>query len=228
MIKINLLPQKKVKRAGVMGRAPQRSASDASGQRDVMIGVGALFAAAAIVFFVVHKPIADKRKDYEKQNAELQDDLAERAKDVKNYENLKKIVAAAEERSASIEKLIKAKAVPANLLHELGEILTPGKMPTMSRDMAQKISDGPQGDPNKRFLLDWDPKHVWITSFVEKEGNFVLRGGAQSDPDVTQLAKRLQASVYFKDVTPKGGVRLLDRETGTPYYDFTITGRVVY
>jgi len=78
------------------------------------------------------------------------------------------------------------------------------------------------------LALDWDPKHVWITSFTETAGAFVLEGGAQSDPDVTQLAKRMQASVYFQEVTPRGGERLIDRDTGVTYYRFTITGKVVY
>jgi len=110
----------------------------------------------------------------------------------------------------------------------LPDILTPGRMPTMSKAMATRISEGPQGDPNRRFALDWDPRHVWITSFTEKAGAFTFEGGAQSDADVTQLAKRMQASVYFEEVTPRGGERLTDRESGSTYYRFTITGRVVY
>jgi type IV pilus assembly protein PilN len=177
------------------------------------------------VFFV---PMMDERSKLEDTNEKIRGENAVKQAGLKDFENIKKMVASSTERSASIEKLVKAKAVPANLLHELGEILTPGHMPTMSIEMTKKTSDGPAGDPNKRFLLDWDPKHVWITSFVEKDGAFTLKGGAQSDPDVTQLAKRMQASVYFLDVTPKGGLRTLDRETNTSYYEFTITGKVVY
>jgi type IV pilus assembly protein PilN len=228
MIKINLLPQRKgAKRGGRPGRATVAPRGD-KGQEQFFLGVGGVIAAAAIVFFVVHKPMLDERKRLEQTNDKLSGDNQIKKNALKDFENLKKIVASSQERSASIEKLVKAKAVPANLLHELGEILTPGHMPTMSKEMSTKISDGPGGDANKRFQLDWDPKHVWITSFIEKDGAFTLKGGAQSDPDVTQLAKRLQASVYFTDVTPKGGVRMADKETNQQYYDFTITGKVVY
>ena len=232
MIKINLLPQRKrgvvrVGRAGGRQTMSPRLASD-TGARDVTIGVAALGAVAALVFFLVHKRVADERDNYKQKSEDLQADITSKNKALKNFQNLKKLVAAAEERSAAIDKLVKAKSVPANLLHELGEILTPGKLPTMSQKMAKLISDGPGGDPNKRFTLDWDPKHVWITSFTEKDGVFTLKGGAQSDPDVYQLAKRMQASVYFMDVTPKGGQRTADKDTGTTYYDFTITGKVVY
>jgi type IV pilus assembly protein PilN len=231
MIKINLLPQKKGAKRGaatIRGGRPSMAGLDTTGQTQFLVGVAALIAAGAIVFFAVHRPMMKERKDLDETNNRLRVENATKRTALKDFENLKKLVAAAQERSDSIEKLVKAKAVPANLLHELGEILTPGHLPAMSADMAKRISDGPGGDPNKRFQLDWDPKHVWITSFIEKDGAFTLKGGAQSDPDVTQLAKRLQASVYFMDVTPKGGVRMSDRETGQQYYDFTITGKVVY
>jgi type IV pilus assembly protein PilN len=216
MIKINLLPQRK----------PKRSAEP--GQREVLIGAGALAALAAVVAFLVHMPLSGEVSSLKQSNEELSADIDAKRRQLKDAENLKKVVAAAEERSVAIEKLIKAKSVPAWLLHELSDILTPGRLPTMTKAMATRISEGPQGDANRRFALDWDPKHVWITSFSEKDGAFTLEGGAQSDPDVTQLAKRLQASVYFQEVTPRGGERINDPQTGASYYKFTITGKVVY
>lgn len=230
MIRINLLPQKKAKRGRATVAAPRRGGGGGggNGQTQFLMGCGALLAVAAAVFFLVHKPMIDKRKAAEditdRKNAE---NNAAKAK-LKDYDNLKKVVESSKERSASIEKLVQAKAVPANLLQELGDILTQGRPPTMTNDMRDKVSDGPKGDPNKRYQADWDPKHVWITSFVEKDGAFTLKGGAQSDPDVTQLAKRMQASVYFTDVAPRGGAQTTDHDTGLQYYDFTITGKVVY
>jgi type IV pilus assembly protein PilN len=228
MIKINLLPQRKAKR--VRGGGPAMSAASAgdSGQTQFLIGVAAVLGAGVLVFFLVHKPMLDEKNTLEETTQRIQGENAAKKEALKTYESTKAALEASKVRSASIEKLVQAKAVPANLLHELGEILTLGHNPTMTIDMTKKISDGPQGDPNKRFLPDWDPKHVWITSFVEKDGQFTLKGGAQSDPDVTQLAKRMQASVYFMDVAPKGGVQISDRDTGLQYYEFTITGKVVY
>ena len=43
-----------------------------------------------------------------------------------------------------------------------------------------------------------------------------------------QLAKRLQASIYFQNVAPSREERVADRETGINYYHFTITGKVAY
>ena len=216
MIRINLLPARKAKRVAEPG------------QGQIVAGVGALAAAAAVVFLVVHRPMQTEHKALTAANEELQTDVNAKARSLSDFEVLKKVVASVEARSTAIDRLIKSKAVPAHLLHEIGEILTPGRLPTMTRAMADAINPGPNGDPNKRIALDWDPKHVWITTFEETKGEFKVIGGAQSDSDVTQLSKRMQASVYFEDVTPQGGEKETDAASGVSFFKFTITGKVVY
>lgn len=216
MIKINLLPQRKQKRPAEPGRA------------ELGIGVGVLLAAAGVMFFAVHQPAVAERDDLQRQVQDLQDANARARKGTKDMPAVKAAVEAEEKRAAAIDQLLGTVIVPDNLLHELGEILTPGHMPTMSREMETRISDGPQGDPNRRFALDWDPKHVWISSFSTKGDDFTLEGGAQSEADVPQLAKRMQASVYFDQVTSPTSVRVDDRQTSVSYYKFTITGKVVF
>lgn len=216
MIKINLLPQRKQKRPAEPGRA------------ELGIGAGVLLAAAGVVFFAVHRPAAAERDDLQRQVQDLQDANNRARKATKEMPAVKSAVEAEEKRAAAIDQLLGTVIVPDNLLHELGELLTPGHMPTMSREMETRISEGPQGDPNRRFALDWDPKHVWISSFSTKGDDFVLEGGAQSEADVPQLAKRMQASVYFDQVTSPTSVRVDDRQTSVSYYKFTITGKVVF
>ena len=216
MIKINLLPQRKQKRPAEPGRA------------ELGIGVGVLLAAAGFVFFAVHRPAAADRDDLQRQVQDLQDANNRARNATKEMPAVKSAVEAEEKRAAAIDQLLGTVIVPDNLLHELGELLTPGHMPTMSREMETRISEGPQGDPNRRFALDWDPKHVWISSFSTKGDDFVLEGGAQSEADVPQLAKRMQASVYFSDVSPQGGQRVTDKDSSITYFQFAITGKVVY
>jgi hypothetical protein len=70
---------------------------------------------------------------------------------------------------------------------------------------------------------------VWLTSFTEdKDGKFRLQGVSQSDSDMTQLALRLDASVYFTEVVPVGGAETTNAQTGNSAYEFTITGKVAY
>ena len=133
-----------------------------------------------------------------------------------------------DERANSINRLISAKVVPANVLHELGEILTNGHAPTMTEEMSLRTGNGPLSDPNKRFDPTWDPTHVWLMSFVDHGGDFRLEGGAQAEGDVTQLSKRLAASAYFVNVAPNSEERVADKDTGISYFRFIITGKVIY
>ena len=117
--------------------------------------------------------------------------------------------------------------MPAHLLQELGKILSPSQKPTMTNDMLSRtIGDNP--DPNKRFELDWDPSRVWLSSFADTSGTFKLEGGAQSSSDVTQLSKRLAASVYFPQVDGISSEPVTDRDNNLTYVKFMITGRVAY
>jgi Tfp pilus assembly protein PilN len=219
MIKINLLPQKRPKKRIAGG--------DASSQH-MLFGVIALALAGAAIVMLVDRPMRSRLAELNAANQQLASDIASKNKQLEGYAELKTAADAADQRYKAIKRLLSAKVVPAHLLHELGEILSSGKYPTMTEDMAKRAGSGPETDPNKRFQADWDASHVWLSGFTDTGGDFKLEGGAQSESDVTQFAKRLSASVYFRDVTPAGGERVADAQTGTNYYKFTITGKVVY
>ena len=218
MIKINLLPQRRVKRTG---------GHDESA-RPLWIGIAALVAAGAAVAVLVDRPRRARLAELREANTQLQADIAAKNRQLLGYAELKKAAEEADERFKAIQRLIGAKVVPANVLHELGEILTTSKYPTMTEDMVKRTGNGPESDPNKRFQPDWDPSHVWLSGFSDNSGDFKLEGGAATESDITQLAKRLAASVYFADVIPAGAERVADQQTGASFYRFTITGKVVY
>jgi Tfp pilus assembly protein PilN len=219
MIKINLLPQR---------RAKKRASSPDESTRPLIIGVAGLAAAAGVVILLVDLPKRSKLTELIASNQQLQGEIQAKTRQLEGYAELKKASDEAEERYKSILRLLSTKVVPAHVLHELGEILTANKYPTMTEDMAKRTGGGPDSDPNKRFQADWDASHVWLSAFTDTAGVFKLEGGAQSENDVAQLAKRLAASVYFLDVTPAGGERVADTASGTNYYKFTITGKVAY
>lgn len=218
MIKINLLPQRRVRRTAV----PEESA------RPLLIGIAALVAAGAAVAVLVDRPQRARLAELREASAQLQADIAAKKRQLVGHDELKKAAQEADERYKSIQRLMGAKIGPAHVLHELGRILATAEYPTMTEDMIQRIGNGPDSDPNKRFQLDWDPSHVWLSAFTDTSGDFKLEGGAATESDITQLAKRLAASVYFADVIPAGGERVADPQTGASYYKFTITGKVVY
>jgi len=211
MIKINLLPQKRSKKAD-------------AGQQTLLIGFGAVLAVGALVFLLVHKPLQDSIDADQKTNAAMKTKIKKLKDKTKDFEKLEAAFQAAQEQQEAIERLRNARAVPAWLLHELATILTKDRNPTMTPEMAKRVME----DPNRAWVQGWDPKHVWITKFEEKGGRFKLFGGAQSDSDMTQLALRMQASVFFEDVLPQTGKEVHEKAGGVSYYDFQITGKVVY
>jgi Tfp pilus assembly protein PilN len=219
MITINLLPQRRT-RKGVT--APEGS------PKHLVVGALALAAAAAAVALLVDRPGRAKLAELARTNQQLQHEIQAKTEQLEGYAELKEAADEADAHYKSIKRLLSTKVVPAHVLHELGEILMARKYPTMTEDMTRRTGNGSDSDPNKRFAADWDASHVWLSGFSDTGGVFKLEGGAQTESDVTQLAKRLAASVYFSDVTPAGGERVADGQTGTNYYKFTITGKVAY
>ncbi|HEY5933559.1 MAG TPA: PilN domain-containing protein [Kofleriaceae bacterium] len=222
MIKINLLPQKRAKARG-RGAAASKEPSS----KQLLVGIGALAAVGLLVFVVVDKPKRDRLNELRKANEELQKSINDKNKDLVGYPELQKNEKDAIARAQEINRLIAAKVVPAHLLQELGKILTPNKRPTMTTDMlARTIGDKP--DPNKQFDQTWDPQRVWLSSFSDTAGTFKLEGGAQASTDVTQLSKRLAASVHFPQVDGISSEPVTDRDNNLNYVKFTITGKVAY
>jgi Tfp pilus assembly protein PilN len=217
MIRINLLPTRRVKRGG-------RRTGDEAATRHFLYGVLALVLGALAVVIGIDLPKRFALVQYEGSASRLRLEISRQNRQLSGFAEMQKAKVDAEARRQSIERLMRAKVVPAHVLHELGEILTTNRLPTMTSDMRRRTSR----DPNKRFQQDWDPTHVWLSGYSDSSGVFKLEGGAQSESDVTQLSKRLAASVHFMDVTPVGGERVTDQASGVNYYKFTITGRVAY
>jgi Tfp pilus assembly protein PilN len=223
MIKINLLPQKRGKRAAAAGAARE------PGAKDILVGVGALAAAGLAIFVAIDMPKRSRLSALHETNDQLRQEIAAKNAQLKGYAEMKKAAEDADTRANAINRLNQAKVVPANVLHELSQILsTIG--PTMTEDMAKKTGTGTESDPNKRFDLAWDPTHVWMTAFSDnvKDSTFKLEGGAQAQIDIIQLSKRMQASAYFADVSQQSEERVTDKETGITFYKFVITGKVAY
>jgi len=214
MIRINLLPARKVKRA-----------ADPS-SKALVFGVAALVGVALIIALGVDGPRRSHLRELDATNKKLSLEIADKTRALAGYKEMSALVDLRDARLASIKRLMTAQVVPANVLHELGEILTPGHPPTMTEAMTGLT--GKSGDPNKQYQDDWDASHVWLSSFIDDGGAFKLEGGAQTEADVTQLSKRLAASAYFMEVNPAGGEKVADAQSGLTYYKFTITGKLAY
>jgi type IV pilus assembly protein PilN len=211
MIRINLLHEKKVKRAE-------------KGHQSLLAGVAGILVAGAAVYLFVHAPKALEAEEAAKVNSRVEKKIRELKADTSEFDTVTAQIKLAQEQSDAIVRLNDARAVPAWMLHEMASILTKDHKPIMSPEMAERV----KSDHNRQWTQSWDPKRVWIDSFEEKGGVFALKGGAQSDTDVTQLALRLQASVFFREVVPEGLDTAEDQAAKVAFYRFTITGKVVY
>jgi type IV pilus assembly protein PilN len=210
MIRINLLQERKAKRGD-------------RGQKQLLTGALILGVAAVTVFFFVHVPLAEEVEAERANNDRLKASIKKLTEETKDFDIINQQFQAANAQKEAIKRLNDARAVPAWLLHELSNILTKDHKPTMTRDMEERV----KSDHNRQWTQSWDPKRIWMESLEEKDGKFALKGGAQSDTDITQLALRMQASVFFKDVFMEKGETTDDKSKVT-FYTFTISGRVVY
>ena len=213
MIRINLLPHKKKVRSVAV-----------EGEKAVGIGFGILAVSAALVFLVLHNPLASDIESQQQRNGQLQAENTKIEARIADFDALKAAFEAAKTQAAAIEALNNARATPANFLFELATILRVGGQPTVTAAMSQRL----ERNENLRWKSDWDPKHIWIDTISETKGKFSLVGKAQSDGDVTQLAHRLSASTYFKNVQPEGSSKTSKDAAGSTIYQFKITGTVRY
>lgn len=211
MIKINLLAQRRTRRGD-------------KGQQSLAIGLLVIIAAGVLAFLLVHLPLASDIEALEERNQIISGQNAALQAKLADEKAVEAALAQLESRKAAIVELRGVRATPAYLMRELARILTPNRQPRMSKAMSAKVETS-----RHRELADtFDPKHVWIVAFREKAGQFEMTGGALGGDEVTQLAKRLDASVYFADVKQKDSTQTTDQASGTSYYRFTITGKVIY
>jgi Tfp pilus assembly protein PilN len=212
MIKINLSPLRRPKTSN-------------QGLRMLILALVIWGGAALVLALLVHWPMTEQIEQLQRSVSTMEAENNSKTNELKGYEELKKTIADAEARAEVVNRLNQARAVPAHMLFELSRVLTPNTLPTMTDEVRQQI----EGGRTRELVREWDPSNVWLTSFSEdKDGKFTLKGIAQSDSDMTQLALRLDASAYFDDVVPVGGLETTDKQTGNTTYEFTLTGKVAY
>jgi type IV pilus assembly protein PilN len=185
MIRINLLAQKK--------RA-ERSEGSQVWLAVVMVVVLAEVAA----LFVFHSIKAEELADQKRKNAELTSQIDQAKKNVANHTQVKADLALLRARETAIQKLQSARSGPTAVLMELARILTPGRGPSVDPDRLAQLR---RDNPLSVFNPTWDARRLSITSFVETQRKLKIDGIARDGEDVSELARRLNLSAFFYDVT---------------------------
>ncbi len=208
MIRINLLPTRKAKRQG-------------AGQRQFLImGLAILGSIGLIIFF--HLEATSELEGIQRDNTILQAEVAKLKQELGDYDKIRAQREELLKQRKTIQSLEAGRTGPVYLLREMSEILSPGTGPTFDRVTYEETL---RRDPNAGFS-NWETKRAWLESYVEEKQHIKLRGSAKSNEDVAEFLKRLNSSVFFKDVNldataqaAKGSVK---------YVNFGLSATVIY
>ncbi len=213
MIRINLLPGKKTKRA------------DASSRHLVFMGAGLLAGVGAIVIF--HVQASNELEELQHQNSIIQSDIDRLKAELGDYDKIKGQREELLKQRKTIQGLEANRTGPVFVLREMSEILSPGKGPTFDAILYQEAL---LRDPNAGFNASWDTRRVWLETFEETGRRVQIKGAAKSNEDVAEFLKRLNLSVFFKDVAPESTSQQTVGGVGSTvkYVNFNLSASVIY
>lgn len=208
MIRINLLPSRKAKRQG------------ASQRQFLLMGLAVLATIGLVIFF--HLQATTELEKAQHDNTILQADVAKLKQELGDYDKIRGQREELLKQRKTIQSLESGRTGPVYLLRELSEILSPGKGPTFDRVTYEETL---RRDPNAGFT-NWETKRAWLDSYTESKLAVKIHGAAKSNEDVAEFLKRLNSSVFFKDVNldataqaSKGSVK---------YVNFGLSATVIY
>jgi len=213
MIRVNLLPQKRRK--------------GGSGSRGEFWLVACLVSVALEVVgcLVLYGQKQDELTQQLDKNKALEGQIKQ-IKDVsKNHDEIKQKLVALRDREEAIAKLQSARSGPTAMLLEVARLLTPGRGPSVDPNELSKVR---RENPLQDYNANWDPRRLWLTKFVEADRRVRLEGIARDGEDVSELARRMNLSTFFDDVTLLPAKREIEKESGLPMVAFKLEAKVRY
>jgi type IV pilus assembly protein PilN len=223
MIRINLLPGDKKKRA-------RRVAPAAMPSGDFSLGTwGAIYGGAIAVWLVVLgalyflqsgelETVAQENKTLEARRDELQGKtkgLAEVEARLEKSRRLEKVV----------QELERARRGPTRAVMELSRVLSTPGGPTINAAELERMREE---NPLAGFNESWDVRRLWLTRFEEIERECKITGLGRSNEDVAEFLRRLTLSEIYDGVTLQRTRAAADPETGLLLVGFDVTCKVNY
>jgi type IV pilus assembly protein PilN len=212
MIKINLLPSK-------------RRAQRAEGGQLWAVVVVLLVALEAVGFFIFHGAKKEELTKQRRENATLEEQIAQSKAVVKNHADVKAQLERLRAREDAISKLQSARTGPTAVLLELARLLTAGRGPSIDPDRLNQLR---REDPLAVYNPNWDTRRLWITKYIENNRQVRLDGFARDGEDVSELARRMGLSGYFADVRLLPAKRAHSNEAGMELVQFQLEARARY
>lgn len=212
MIRVNLLPQKRRKAAAARG--------------DMWLAASLVLVALEVVAcFVWYGSKQDELGQQQSKNSALEAQIKQISDVSKNHEEVKKKLAILREREEAIAKLQSARTGPTAMLLEVARLLTPGRGPSVDPSELTKLR---RDNPGQDYNQNWDSRRLWLTRFVEADRTVRLEGMARDGEDVSELARRMNLSSYFRDVQLLPAKRETDKASGLPVVSFKLEAKVRY
>lgn len=223
MIRINLLPTDKKKRA-------RRAASAAMPTGDFSLRTwGLIYGGAIAVWLVVLgvlyfvqsgelEKVVQQNKTLEARRDELQSktsglsDVEARLQKSRRLENV-------------VQELERARRGPTRAVMELSKVLSSPGGPTIDPAELERMREE---NPLAGYNESWDVRRLWLTRFEEIDRECKITGMGRSNEDVAEFLRRLTLSEIYDDVTLQRTRAAVDPDTGLQMVGFDVTCRVKY
>jgi type IV pilus assembly protein PilN len=217
VVRINLLPDK---RPGT-----RRSATAGEPMQVWLLALLGAFVATIVVCLFVQKVKQDQLQEILVENEHTHGQIEVIKKQTADHPQIKQRLKDLRDREEAIQKLVSARTGPTATLLELAHTLTLGRGPTADRDKVEQMK---RDNPAEAYNANWDPRRLWLTSYVESERVVRLGGLARDGEDVSELERRLKTSDYFTDVKLLPGNKIVDNTTHQELFRFELSARVKY
>jgi len=223
MIRINLLPSDKKKRARRIAPSPMPTGDLSLGTWGLVYGgaIAVWLAVLGVLYFVQSSDvdeIAQENKTLEARRDELKaktKGLADVEERLEKSRRLEKVV----------QELERARRGPTRAVMELSKVLSSPGGPTINpRELERMREENPLAGYNE----SWDVRRLWISRFEEIERECKLTGMGRSNEDVAEFLRRLTLSEIYDDVTLQRTRAASDPDTGLQMVGFDITCKVRY
>ena len=223
MIRINLLPSDKKKRA-------RRIAPSALPGGDFSLGTwGAIYGGAIAVWLVVlgimYFVQSGELETLTQENKTLEarrDELQSKTKGLADVE-------ARLEKSRRLEKVVqdleRARRGPTRAVMELSRVLSSPGGPTINPAELERMREE---NPLAGYNESWDVRRLWLTRFEEIDRECKITGMGRSNEDVAEFLRRLTLSEIYDSVTLQRTRAASDPDTGIQMVGFDVTCKVNY
>lgn len=223
MIRVNLLPSDKKKRA-------RRVAPTALPTGDLSLATwGMVYGGAIALWLVVLGAM------YFVQSSELETVVQEnktleaRRDELQGKTRGLPDVEARLEKSRRLEKVVqeleRARRGPTRAVMELSRVLSSPGGPTINSAELERMR---QENPLAGFNESWDVRRLWITRFEEIDRECKIAGMGRSNEDVAEFLRRLTLSEIYDGVTLQRTRAASDPDTGLQMVGFDVTCKVKY